>query len=85
MLGRVPRTLPKALDFVIEDDADEMLKIVQEVLPELADEFLLSQSEFDELIEHVSKACNVDLLREMYAQDSRSCLSVSASNRFAKP
>lgn len=61
----------KALDFVIEDDADEMLKIVQQVLPELADEFLLSQSEFDELIEHVSKACNVDLLREMYAQDSR--------------
>lgn len=61
----------KALDFVIEDDADEMLKIVQEALPDLADEYLLSQSEFDELVEHVSKTCNVDLLREMYAQDAR--------------
>lgn len=61
----------KALDYAIEDDAEEMKKILEKVLPDLGDEYLMSQAEFDELVEQVSKDCTVDFFREMYSHDSR--------------
>lgn len=61
----------KALDFVIEDDTREMLKIIEEVLPTLGDEYLMTQAEFNELLDEVGKDCTLDFFRLMYAQDSR--------------
>jgi hypothetical protein len=61
----------KALDFVIEDDSKEMMKIIEAFLPELGEEYLMNQAEFDLLIGEVGKECTVDFFRMMYAQDDR--------------
>jgi hypothetical protein len=61
----------KALDHLIEDDAQEMLNIIQDELPMLADEYVLSPEEFDTLLDHVRTACTIDFLRNMFASDSR--------------
>ncbi|KUY77641.1 hypothetical protein WI25_06015 [Burkholderia cepacia] len=61
----------KALDYVIEDDTQALVKILEDVLPVLADEYLMTQAEFDQLLEQVSKECTVVFFREMYAQDAR--------------
>ncbi|MDB5797125.1 MAG: hypothetical protein JWP36_1027 [Paucimonas sp.] len=61
----------KVLDRAIEDDASQMLKIVEEVLPVLGDEYLMTQTEFDQLLEVVSKTCTAEFLREMYSKDAR--------------
>jgi hypothetical protein len=59
----------KALDYVIDDDAHEMLNIIQAELPMLADEYLLTTEEFDALLDHVGEACTTEFLRKMYASD----------------
>ena len=61
----------KAMDYVVEDDTEALVKTIEAVLPVLADEFLLSQTEFEQLIEQVGKECTVSFFREMYAQDAR--------------
>jgi hypothetical protein len=61
----------KALDYVIEDDTKEMLNVIEGVLPILGDEYLMTQAEFDQLLDEVGKECTLDFFREMYAQDSR--------------
>ncbi|MFM0239878.1 hypothetical protein [Paraburkholderia phytofirmans] len=61
----------KALDFVIEDDSKEMMKIIEAFLPTLGEDYLMTQAEFDLLIGEVGKECNVDFFRMMYAQDDR--------------
>ncbi|MEM4987227.1 hypothetical protein V8G57_07470 [Collimonas sp. H4R21] len=61
----------KALDYAIEDDAEEMKKIIENVLPDLGDEYLMSQAEFEELLEQVGKECTEDFFRKMYSQNSR--------------
>jgi len=61
----------KALDYLIEDDALEMLKIIEEELSLLADEYLLTADEFNALVAQAGEACTTKFLREMYARDSR--------------
>ncbi|MBB5606557.1 MULTISPECIES: hypothetical protein [unclassified Janthinobacterium] len=61
----------KTLDYVIEDDAEEMLRIIGDELPLLADEYLLTQDEFNLLLKQVGEACTTTFLREIYAKESR--------------
>lgn len=60
----------KALDYVIEDDAAEMLKVLENVLPELGEEYLMTEAEFKRLLEEVGKECTPDFFRDMYSEDS---------------
>jgi hypothetical protein len=60
----------KTLDFVIKDDSEEMLRIVGDELPLLADEYLLTQDEFDLLLKQVGAAYTTTFLRKMYAEKS---------------
>lgn len=59
------------LDHLIEDDAKKMLEIVQEGLVLIADDYLMTQAEFDAFSDRVSRKLTTDLLREMYAQENR--------------
>jgi len=61
----------RALDYLIEDDSAEMMKVIEKVLPDLGDEYLMTQAEFDQLLEQVGKDCTLDFFREMYSQDER--------------
>ncbi|WP_150126502.1 hypothetical protein [Burkholderia cenocepacia] len=61
----------KAMDYVVEDDTEALVKVLEAVLPELADEFLMTQAEFDRLLEQVGTECTVPFFREMFAHEER--------------
>ncbi len=59
------------LDQVIEDDATEMQAILRDVLIEISEDYLLSEEEAGKFTDDVLKEVNAELLREMYAKQSR--------------
>lgn len=65
----------KAADAVtgifVEDDADEMVKILQTVFETVAGEYLLSQSEAEKCVDLLGKKLNGKILRDMYASKDR--------------
>jgi hypothetical protein len=61
----------KVLDFVVEDDGQEMLRVIESELLELGEEYLMSQSEFELLLDEVGKECTPDFLRWMYGYEHR--------------
>jgi hypothetical protein len=58
-----------AMDYLVEDDAKEMMSLASDALTELADDYLLTQQEFDQAIEKVSGFFTTRFLREMYGCD----------------
>lgn len=67
------------LDEFIEDDAKEMLKIVENVFGELAFDYLLSESEAESVIDAFKSKDVPDFLRDMYAASDR---KLFAKNEF---
>ena len=55
------------LNEFIEDDADEMLEIIQEVFAQLCEEFLITQDEAETLVEGLQNALTGNVLKDMYA------------------
>lgn len=53
-------------DWLAEDDAQRMLRLVQEVVEELAFDYLLCEAEIKELIENMKKTVAPAWLRSMY-------------------
>lgn len=61
------------LDSFIEDDAKEMLRILERVLEEVAADYLLTEAELNEAGENLKSKHDIpDLLRNMYASYNRS-------------
>ncbi len=61
-----------ALDYVIEDDAQAMIRIVTEHMQTLAEQYLLGINEAGEFSKQVGALFTADLLRDMYASSDRS-------------
>jgi len=61
----------KSLDGLIDDDTIKMLKLIETELVSLADEYLLTQGEFDIVLKKVSEDCTAKFLREVYANKAR--------------
>ena len=59
------------LDKFIEDDAREMLTIVEKVFGELASDYLLNKDEAGKAIQDFQKKDLPDTLRDMYASNNR--------------
>jgi hypothetical protein len=59
------------LDGFIEDDASEMMEIIEEVFGKLSFDYLLNQNEADKAIATFTKKDVPELLRNMYASDDR--------------
>lgn len=57
----------KALGYFIEDDADEMVKIIQEVFTELANDYLINNKEAEDITIALQSILDGKLLKEMYA------------------
>lgn len=55
----------------IEDDADEMVKIIQEKFTMLAEDYLLNQKEAEKSIDKLSEQLDGALLKDMFASDDR--------------
>jgi len=77
----------KAMDYLVVDDAKEMLGLASTTLTDLANDYLLTQHEFDEILGTVSKVFTAELLREMYGCDSnarRSALVILRCESYFK-
>jgi hypothetical protein len=59
------------LDEFIEDDAKEMLRIVEKIFGDLAFDYLLMESEAKTVIENLQEQDLPDILRDMYASSNR--------------
>lgn len=55
----------------IEDDADEMVKIIEEVFTDMASEYLLTQKEAEKSVDRLRDKLDGNLLKDMYASNDR--------------
>lgn len=55
----------------IKDDADEMVKIIEEEFTELVKEYLLNQKEVEKSVDKLSEELNESVLKDMFASDDR--------------
>lgn len=59
------------LDQFIEDDADQMVNIIQEVFTELAEEYLTTQNEAERIVDALKEKLTGGLLKDMFASSNR--------------
>ncbi len=59
------------LDEFIEDDAKEMLQIIEDVFKDMSADYLISQSEGEEIADSLKDIIDGDVLKDMYADDYR--------------
>lgn len=59
------------LDEFIEDDAKEMMNIIESVFKDMADDYLISQAEAEEIVDELKEIIDGDTLKDMYAADYR--------------
>lgn len=55
----------------IEDDADEMVKIIEKIFISIVEDYLLTQREVEHVIDHMGESINGKNLKDMYASDDR--------------
>lgn len=61
----------KVMGAFIEDDADEMVRIIEKVFAQLAEDYLLNQKEAQNVIDNLSNKLSGKTLKDMFASDSR--------------
>lgn len=66
--GKVSDTV---LDAFIEDDADEMVEIIQEEFTKMAKDYLLNQKEAEKAVDRLSEKLDGKLLKDMFAENDR--------------
>lgn len=59
------------LNNFIEDDADEMVGIIQKEFEELAQDYLLNQKEAEKIVEELSRKLDGKMLKDMFASSNR--------------
>jgi hypothetical protein len=59
------------LNEFIEDDADEMVRTIEEVFVELADDYLLNQQEAENIIDNLKTDLTGSTLKDMFASSNR--------------
>lgn len=59
------------LNSFIEDDADEMVKIIENEFVTIVENYLLTQKEIEHVIDHMGESINGNNLKEMYASNDR--------------
>ena len=55
------------LDEFIEDDAKEMVEIIEDIFKDMAGEFLISQKEAEKIADILKDTLDGGLLKDMYA------------------
>ncbi|MGM9941876.1 MAG: hypothetical protein ACI32N_07810 [Bulleidia sp.] len=55
----------------VEDDADEMVKIIQEVFTDMAGEYLLNSKEAEKTVDELQERLDGKILKDMFASDDK--------------
>lgn len=66
--GKISDTV---LGTFIEDDADEMVRIIEKVFTQLAEDYLLNQNEVENILGNLSEKLNGKTLKDMFESDNR--------------
>lgn len=61
------KTATVVLDVLIEDDAKEMIKVVEHVFGRLAFDYLLNEKEAEEVLDQIKSKLSPDFIRRMFA------------------
>lgn len=61
----------KVLGTFIEDDAEEMVRIIEKVFNDMAMEYLLNQKEAEKAVDNLGKEISGKILKDMFASDDR--------------
>ena len=70
--GKVASELSgKALNHFIEDDAEEMVRIIQKEFAKLAEEYLVNQKEAEDIVEALKCKLTGKILKDMYSENDR--------------
>lgn len=59
------------LNEFIEDDADEMVRIIEKVFTQMAEDYLLTHNEAENIIDHLKEYLNGSTLKDMFAYSNR--------------
>ena len=60
-----------AVGMFIEDDADEMVKIIQDVFTDMASEYLLNNKEAEKVVDKLKEKLDGNMLKDMFACSDR--------------
>lgn len=63
------------LDVFIEDDADEMVEIIQKEFVEMAEAYLLNQNEVEKTTDRLSEELDGKVLKDMFAESDRAAFA----------
>lgn len=61
----------KVSDYFLEDDAEEMVRIIESRFSEIANDYLLNRKEVEEIVDDLQKSLTANILKKMYASKSR--------------
>ena len=75
--GKVTNTV---VGVFVEDDADEMVKIIENVFTEMASEYLLSQKEAEKSVDCLRDKLDGKTLKNMYASSDKKKICTKSSN-----
>ena len=59
------------MELFIEDDAEEMVSIIENVFKDMAYEYLLNEEEAKNIVDRLSKKLTGKLLQDMFASDDK--------------
>lgn len=61
----------KLADYITEDDADEMYDILQNEFAQLCDDYIVNESEAENIVEMFNSQLNEDMFKDMYQSENR--------------
>lgn len=83
--GMVAEKMSRELmDKIIEDDATGLIKIIEEKLVEIANEYLLTKDEVAKVSDYISKELNKSRLKEMYKSRNKKQFADELMRNYAK-
>lgn len=74
----------KVLDKFMEDDADEMIKIIEETFVNLATDYLLTQKEVEQTVDAIGTYITPGVLKDMYASDDKKAFAKKELTPFVE-
>ena len=83
--GAASKVSKAVTDQLIEDDAKEMVRIVEAEFQNLAVDYLLNKQETEKIADHLKEHVNADTLKDMYASNTRHSFAYGLIEKTAVP
>ena len=75
--GVAGKAVNKVADAIVEDDANEMVDIIQKQFESVANDYMLNQKEAEKCVDRLSEKLTGKVLKDMFASDDRASFARS--------